>query len=474
MADGLRGYQCEFVEKPPHLKVECHLCSLILRDPHLTECCGRNVCLSCAEDAKKNDKSCPLCGKMLQTTLERRLRNEILECKVRCPSKNRGCGWVDKLQELDSHEKICEFAEVDCPLGCGLRMQRRSCEDHMLRICMRSPLPCPNQCGKTCERRFQDTHLRHKCPLEGVECVFCKTKVKRKDLKAHYESEFQTHLKTVSEKSNEMQANWQQMKQEILSQHEEKVQKRESEISSLETKLSQVDERVKTLQKLLFAAQREVQQLQEDQKRNKAEFVAESAAREWEIQALKDGITELQVQARAKCFGPPPPRQDNIVSRPIPSTVHIYMPPVTFAVDNFEYRKQHQERWYSPPFYTHSGGYKMCLEVYPDGFGTGRYKWVSVFIAMVKGENDHHLKWPFSGSFTVEILNQKKNSLHKVFKIVFNHAQVESGFVASDSFGCQQFIPHTLLYPSTLLSPEYQYLKNNCLHIKVSKAQVFN
>ena len=411
---------------------------------------------------------------MLQTTLDRRLKNELLECEVRCPSKSRGCGWVDKLQKLDSHEKICEFAEVDCPLGCGLRMQRRSCEDHMLRICARSPLPCPNQCGKTYERRFRDTHLRNKCPLQGVECVFCKAKLKRKDLNAHYESEFQTHLRIVSEKSNEMQTNWQQMKQAILSQHEEKVRIKESEIASLETKLNQADKRVETLQSLLYAAQKEVQQLQEDQKRNKAEFVAESAARDQEIQSLKEGIAELQVQARAKCFGPPPPRLENIVSRPISPTVHVYVPPVTFVIDNFEYRKLHQERWYSPPFYTHSGGYKMCLEVYPDGFGTGRYKWVSIFIAMVKGENDHHLKWPFSGSFTVEILNQKKNTFHRAKKIVLNHhQQVHSGFV-SDSYGYPQFLQHSFLYPSTLLPPEYQYLKNDCIHIKVSNARIFS
>ena len=68
---------------------------------------------------------------------------------------------------------------------------------------------------------------------------------------------------------------------------------------------------------------------------------------------------------------------------------------------------------------------------------------------MVKGENDHHLKWPFSGCFTVEILNQKKNAFHKAKKIVLNHCQqVDSGFVASDGYGYQQFLHYTFLYPS--------------------------
>jgi len=482
MAERLEGYRCEFVEIPSHLKVECHFCSLILRDPHVTECCGRNVCLPCAEGAKKSGKPCPLCGSdVLQTTLDRRLRNELLECEVRCPSKIRGCSWVDKLQKYDSHEKTCNFAEVDCPLECGLRLQRSHCEDHMLRVCERSPLPCPNRCGKMSERRFRSIHLRE-CPLERVGCVFgCKSEVKRKDVNAHFESEFQTHLRRVSQKSNEMQTNWKERKQAIIVQHEKKVRERDSEIDDLEKKLHETDEKLVTLQRLLSSAERELEHLQEEQRRNKAELAAESAAVDQDIQMLKEGIAELQVQAKTKCFGPPPPKLTQVVSRPYPSTVDVYVPPVTFVLDKFDYRKRYQERWYSPPFYSHDGGYKMCLEVYPDGYDRGRYNWVSIFVAMVRGENDDYLKWPFSGSITVVVLNQKKNSFHKLYKIVLNHRvepvyrqQVRNGFVSSSSYGFQQFIAHKFLYPPPLFPTDYEYLKNDCLLIRVAGVHVFN
>ena len=39
---------------------------------------------------------------------------------------------------------------------------------------------------------------------------------------------------------------------------------------------------------------------------------------------------------------------------------------VEFVMDNFERRARDHTHWYSPPFYTHPQGYKMCLQVNRD------------------------------------------------------------------------------------------------------------
>ena len=44
---------------------------------------------------------------------------------------------------------------------------------------------------------------------------------------------------------------------------------------------------------------------------------------------------------------------------------------------------------------------------------------------MVKGENDHHLKWPFSGCFTVEILNQKIIRQRRLFSTTVSKLTVD-------------------------------------------------
>ena len=44
-----------------------------------------------------------------------------------------------------------------------------------------------------------------------------------------------------------------------------------------------------------------------------------------------------------------------ITSHPVPS--------IEFIMTRFPTRKKSKESWYSPPFYTGPGGYKMCLRV---------------------------------------------------------------------------------------------------------------
>ena len=48
----------------------------------------------------------------------------------------------------------------------------------------------------------------------------------------------------------------------------------------------------------------------------------------------------------------------------------------------------------------------MCLKIYPKGWGRGTH--VGVAVSMMKGEFDPHLKWPFKGEITVELVNQKE------------------------------------------------------------------
>jgi len=55
------------------------------------------------------------------------------------------------------------------------------------------------------------------------------------------------------------------------------------------------------------------------------------------------------------------------------------------------------DNWYSPPFYTHPQGYKMCLSVVANGSGDGKGTHVSVFAYLMRGDFDDHLKWPFQG-----------------------------------------------------------------------------
>ena len=82
-------------------------------------------------------------------------------------------------------------------------------------------------------------------------------------------------------------------------------------------------------------------------------------------------------------------------------------PPVDIIMDDFEQHKRSNDIWYSPPFYTHLGGYRMCLKVYANGAGVGKGTHVTVYVYLMRGEFDDLLKWPFRGEVTIQL---KKNA----------------------------------------------------------------
>ena len=95
----------------------------------------------------------------------------------------------------------------------------------------------------------------------------------------------------------------------------------------------------------------------------------------------------------------------------------VFIPPPEITMSNFGKNKNDDtNNWYSPGFSTHVGGYKMCIRVDANGQGNGKGTHVSLFVYMMKGEFDSHLKWPFKGEITVELVNQKEGGENLVKK----------------------------------------------------------
>ena len=84
----------------------------------------------------------------------------------------------------------------------------------------------------------------------------------------------------------------------------------------------------------------------------------------------------------------------------------------TFRLTNYQKHKKDGDVFYGPPFYTSLTGYKMCIDVDANGHGVGEGTHVSVFACLMKGDNDDSLAWPFTGSVTIELLNQLEDNKH--------------------------------------------------------------
>ena len=103
----------------------------------------------------------------------------------------------------------------------------------------------------------------------------------------------------------------------------------------------------------------------------------------------------------------------------INSSANIIPPLMTMY--NFSEHKRIGDAWYSPPFYSAVGGYKLQLRVTANVEGN-----VCVVVFLLKGENDELLKWPFRGEITVQLLNWKENNGH-IEKIIDHYnAPLES------------------------------------------------
>ena len=126
----------------------------------------------------------------------------------------------------------------------------------------------------------------------------------------------------------------------------------------------------------------------------------------------------------------------------------------------------------SPSFYTHIGGYKMCLSVDANGWRHSEGTHVGMSVYMMRGEFDDHLQWPFKGVVKVQLINQREGGDQVEEEVVSEGAKCESvlcrvleGDRAKSGWGLSKFISHSDLY-----KPEEgkEYLKNDMLKFKVS------
>lgn len=88
-----------------------------------------------------------------------------------------------------------------------------------------------------------------------------------------------------------------------------------------------------------------------------------------------------------------------------------HVAPVVLKMETFDIQGP-SKFWTSPPFYSHTSGYKLCLRVNASGYGEGKGTHVSVYVSIMKGENDDRLAWPLRAKFRVALLNQLDDSHH--------------------------------------------------------------
>ena len=134
-----------------------------------------------------------------------------------------------------------------------------------------------------------------------------------------------------------------------------------------------------------------------------------------EVTTLKAENTSLKQQMEA---------------RPLPP-----VPPFYYTLNNYQQCKEENRTKTSPPFYSNPKGYKMRLEIHPNGFGTGQNTHLSLFVFIMRGEFDDMLQWPFTGRVTIDMYSNKSKQWTQLQVVDFKDNPVERKCDRSTSGG---------------------------------------
>ena len=135
---------------------------------------------------------------------------------------------------------------------------------------------------------------------------------------------------------------------------------------------------------------------------------------------------------------------------------------VIYKLTGYASKKEKNTRFFSNPFYTSSGGYKMHISVDANGYSDGKGTHIAVSTILLKGHYDDQLHWPFQGTITYELLNQLADNNHYVMQFILCISSMHIG----SSMGHHKFISRSSLSynPAT----NTQDLLDNTLYFRVS------
>ena len=465
---GGAGYSCDFVKQPPLLFI-CEVCELVLRQPHITQCCGKNACKSCIAKKANDREPCPIPGcenQCVEITFNRVLHYDILKSKVYCTLKESGCEWVGTLENLEKHLLECQFHEVECQNSCGMKIQQRMIKEHEA-VCERFPVKC-EQCGNLYQRRDQSNHL-DACSLTKVNCPFsivgCTAEVLNKDLQKHFEESLPHHYALVAKQSQDLQA---KIKADglIVKENLKPLSIRNSEIIGLHDEVQATEREIIKLQSALEEAQNEFSGINQRYTRLIAEIQQQIMEKEASIYAVRDQYDQLELVSKERCYGPMLPRihPADIVSRPLndPETTVEYIPQVTFSIPRFEEERKNDACMCLPPFFSHRRGYKMCLLVYCKGCKANS---ISVEPRILSGQYDDELEWPFHCEIEIEVRSVSGPNLRKSI-LVKSQSPTPKDRIISKTLG---------IYQNNIIrlgrQPLSSYLTDRCFIIDVVKVK---
>ena len=378
---------------------KCAICKLI---------CNNSVgnchifCKNCV--SRLPDPNCPVCRKSLTKTANGPMHRIIQSLEVYCPYRsdgctkifsisdatqhikacgyrchNQGCTFHGAIVKVEEHHESCEFVIISCSnseAGCQVKVSKRQLQQHLDSACQHQETTCPNPgCDFRALRAAMGEH-EPSCNFKMINCnnLRCRFRARVDEMPAHQQECPYEPLSCAHCQKTELRKN--------LVAHELLCDKRPEVCPgcSGEMTLSDIQEHLLQCQPLT-------------DKPESGLFVRLLKKQEQKINdvAVDMAIVSQNLQSQwATTYN------GNFVWR---------------VPDIFERRKSAINNeivaLYSAPFYSKRYGYRMCLRTYLHGDGVGKGSHVSVYFAIMKGEFDELLTWPFSCRIIIKLLGHQ-------------------------------------------------------------------
>ena len=399
-------------------ELKCPICLELLLEPFVTNC-YHLFCKGCIE----GHYACPTCRKRSITTTPDVGSTRVLKAfKVKCSNSVEGCKWQGDLGDAEEHLEKCQHQKVKCPNGCGEKMKRKTVQLHTQDDCTHRPYKCPHCDHKGVYKDVTTVHYTT-CGDFPLSCpTGCGKKIKRRNMESHLSTE---------------------CPEEYIS-----------------------------CKYIMFGCDTAV-------KRREKETHFSDKAFHFE----KSMESQLAMfSCHMKCFQSPTHIRPDVTSLPLSFRPWLQNTPTCYPhplwvvkLERFEEKKRNEEEWFSDPVYSHFGGYKMCLRIDSGGDGIGKGTHTSVYIFLMKGDNDDNLNFPFKGRIVVSLLNQLEDKNHHTrepwrpaSKVTEDTSgRVTRGEKSDKGYGQPKFIPQNDLDYNS--DKNCQYLKNDCLFFRVDK-----
>ncbi|CAF2753029.1 unnamed protein product [Rotaria sp. Silwood2] len=119
---------------------------------------------------------------------------------------------------------------------------------------------------------------------------------------------------------------------------------------------------------------------------------------------------------------------------------------------------------YSPPLYSSSTGYKMCMRLYMNGDGQARGTHLSLFFVLMRGDYDSILTWPFSYKVIFCLYDQTGSQRHIIDSFrpdIKSNSFQRPRSAMNIASGIPKFLPLSIIQPAN--NP---YVRDDCMFIR--------